>query len=85
MPVAPHATLFTYTIAHVPVAPAFGHLDRLIPAIVELANGIRIVTTIEAAEPQELQIGMSLQAVFDDQAYAGVTLLRFSPSAVTGH
>jgi uncharacterized OB-fold protein len=75
--VAPRATLFTYTIAHVPIASAFSHLGRPTLAIVELENGVRLATTIETEDAGKLHVGMSLQAMFDDRAYTGVTLLRF--------
>ena len=78
--VEPRAMLFTYTIAHHAVAPAFAHLSRPILAIAELTNGVRVPTTIEADAARDLNIGMALTPHFDDLTYAGVTLLRFVPS-----
>jgi len=78
--VAPAATLYSWTVARVPVAKAFAHLDKPILAVVELANGVRLPTTLVDVAPEAVRIGMPLAPVFDASTYEGVTLLRFRPA-----
>ena len=74
------ATLYSWTIAQVPVAKAFAPFDKPVLAVVELANGVRLPTTIEDVEPGGLTIGMALEPIFDSETYAEATLLRFCPA-----
>lgn len=78
-PVPPGATLYTFSVARVPVSPAFAHLDAAVLAVAELANGVRVPTSLVRADPERLAIGMPLDPVFDAATYRGVTLLRFAP------
>lgn len=80
LPVVGAATLYSWTIARVPVAKAFAHLDQPILAVVELANGVRMPSTIVDVAPEAVHIGMALAPVFDSETYEGVTLLRFRPA-----
>lgn len=77
------ATLYSWTVARVPVSKAFAHLDEPILAIAEFSNGVRLPTVIRDTQPEELQIGMGLEAVFDDAAYEEFTLLCFRPTQTT--
>ena len=76
-PVAGPAFLYSWTIAQVPVAKAFSHLDKPILAVVELANAMRIPTTLVDTEQGTVKIGMALKPVFDGSSYEGITVLRF--------
>jgi uncharacterized OB-fold protein len=54
-----------------------------VAAIVELAEGPRLMTTIEGADPEDLRIGMSVTAVFrpvDDADPDSAYLTVFTPS-----
>jgi uncharacterized protein len=74
------ASLYTWSIAAVPVAPMFAHLDRPLLAIAELSVGVRVPTTLVDADPAMVRIGMALTPVFDRDSYPNVTLLRFRPA-----
>ena len=74
------ATLYTWLIAAVPVAPMFAHLDKPILAVAELPVGVRVPTTLVDADPAAVRIGMALLPVFDRETYVDVTLLRFRPA-----
>jgi len=74
------ATLYSWTVARVPVAKPFAHLDQPILAVVELANGVRLPSTLVDITPEAVRIGMALAPVFDSASYDGVTLLRFRPA-----
>lgn len=75
--VDPGATLYTWSVAEVPVSPLFAHLSKPILAIVELSVGVRVPSTLVGVERDSVQIGMPLNPVFDHDTYPGVTLLRF--------
>ena len=75
------ALLFTYTVAHRPVAPHFANDDA--PHIVAVAmwdEGPRFATEIVNADPAELRVGMRIRPVFVDFPEQGVTLLRYEPA-----
>ncbi|TVV76761.1 Zn-ribbon domain-containing OB-fold protein [Sphingomonas solaris] len=74
------ATLYTWSVARVPVAAAFAHLDEPILAVAELAIGIRVPTSLCDIAPQDVRIGMALAPVFDGGTYPGITLLRYRPA-----
>lgn len=78
--VDPAATLYTWSVARVAVAPAFAHLEQPILAVAELGIGIRVPTSLCDIQPEEVRIGMALAPVFDGDTYPGVTLLRYRPA-----
>jgi acyl dehydratase len=53
-------------------------------AVVELAQGVRINTTIIDVDEQDLKIGMALKPVFDKVSSDGQTLLRFTAASNAG-
>lgn len=71
------ASLYTFTIAHVPVAKAFAHLDKPVLAVAELASGVRLPTMLVDTDPARLKIGMPLLPVFDSTSHPEATLLHF--------
>jgi hypothetical protein len=71
------ATLYSFTICHRP-APGFEADVPYNIALVELEEGIRMMTTIVGCPQEDLEIGMPVQAVFDDVT-SEVTLPKFRP------
>ena len=71
------ATLYSWTMAQVPVAKAFAHLDKPVLAVAELSNGVRLPSRLVDTDPASISIGMTLEPVFDAERYDGVTLLHF--------
>lgn len=80
-PVDGPATLYSWSVARVPVAAAFAHLHEPVLAIAELSVGVRVPTTLVNIAPEQVRIGMALTPVFDRDTYPGVTLLRFRAAA----
>jgi len=74
------ASLYTYTVAHRPVAPHFADGVQHIPAIAQWDEGPRFATEIVNADPAELRVGMRLKPVFVDVPEEGITLLRYEPA-----
>ena len=70
--------LYTFTLARQPTAPHFAEEVPQKLAIVELAEGVRMTSTLVNVDAADIRVGMKLKPVFDKQA--GVTLLRFQPA-----
>src|SRR5579875_771062 len=73
-------TLYTFTIARRPTAPAFADETPQKIAVVELDEGPRLTTTLVNVAPEAIRIGMRVRPYFDDLADAPITLLRFQPA-----
>jgi hypothetical protein len=72
------ASLYSYTVARLPTAPAWeGRMPQLL-AIVELAEGPRLTSELVNVEPEDIAIGMSLRPVFAADS-GGRILLKFEP------
>jgi uncharacterized OB-fold protein len=68
--------LFSWTTAVQPMMPQFKDLVPYSPAIVELEEGVRIVSWVTDVKPDELTLGMPLEVTFDDVT-PNVTLPKF--------
>ena len=78
--VEPVGTVHTFTVARAPTAPPFAAQVPQYIAVIELANGVRLTSTLVDVEGHDLHAGTPVQGVFD-HGDDGVTLLRFRPSA----
>ena len=74
------ASLFTYTVAHRPVAPHFADAVPHIIAVAQWDEGPRFATEVVNVDPAELRVGMRIRPVFVDFPEEGVTLLRYEPA-----
>lgn len=74
------ATLYTWSIVHRSDVEPFDRLVPYIPALVDLAEGPRMMTRIVDAAPRELDIGMALDVRYITEA--GVTVPFFTPAEV---
>jgi uncharacterized protein len=72
--------LFSWTTAMQPMMPQFKDLIPYSPVIVELEEGVRMVTWITNAKPDELKLGMPVEVAFDDVT-PNVTLPKFRRAA----
>jgi uncharacterized protein len=69
------ATVFTFSVARQPTFPAFADDVPQVIAVVELAEGVHMTTTIVGAEPEAVRVGAAVTPVFDHGA-DGRTLLH---------
>lgn len=76
-------TLYTYTVARYPTAPPWRDECPQLLAVVELDEGPRLTTEMIDVAPQELRVGMRVEAVFSRDNDASPVLLRFKPAAAT--
>jgi uncharacterized OB-fold protein len=58
-------TVFTWTVAERAMHPAFVDAVPYAPVVVELDEGVRLVTEIVDCAPGELQIGMAVEVAFE--------------------
>ena len=68
--------VYTWTVAVQPFHPGFFNDVPYAAVIVELDEGIRMVTNVVDVKPEELYIGMPVDVVFDDVTEE-VTLPKF--------
>ena len=58
------ATLYTWSVVHANDLPPFNERVPYVAAIVDLAEGPRMMTNIVDCEPGDLAIGMALQVAY---------------------
>src|SRR5438552_7151640 len=68
--------LFSWTTATQPMMPHFAESVPYSPSVVELDEGVRMVTWLIGVKPEELELDMRLQVAFDDVT-PEVTLPKF--------
>lgn len=71
-------TVYTYTIVRHPTHFAFADKIPYVLAIIELAEGPRLVTAITGAAPDAVRVGLPVHAVFREIA-EGISLPYFEP------
>jgi uncharacterized protein len=82
-PAGGRATLYTYSTVFVNDLPPFKERLPYVAAIVDLAEGPRLMTTIVGCPPEELSIGMPLVADFTEVT-DDVTAVVFRPDPRSG-
>jgi uncharacterized OB-fold protein len=73
------ATLYSFTVARRPTAPQFADVTPLVIAVVALEEGPRMMSNVVGCAPEDVRIGMALEAAFDDVT-ADTTLVKFKPA-----
>ena len=58
--------LFSWTTAIQPMMPQFADKVPYSPAIIELAEGVRMVSWVTDIRPDDLQLDIPVEVVFDD-------------------
>jgi len=72
--------VYSFTVTHQNQAPGFREELPYVLAIVELDEGVRIMTNVVGCAPDAIRIGMRVEVVFDDVT-AEITLPKFRPAA----
>ncbi|MFN0030332.1 MAG: Zn-ribbon domain-containing OB-fold protein [Acidimicrobiales bacterium] len=70
--------VYSWTVARQATHPAFEAEVPQILAVVELAEGVRLTTSLVGVEPDGVAVGDEVEPHFDHGA-DGVTLLRYRP------
>ena len=71
-PASGQATLYTWSVVHRNDLPPFGERVPYVAAVVDLAEGPRMMTEVVQAGPAELRAGMPVEVTFRD----GVPVFR---------
>lgn len=71
-------TVYSFSVVFRPLSRAFLEDVPFVLALVDLAEGVRIVSRIVGCAPTEVYIGMPVEVTFEDVA-PEVTLPRFRP------
>lgn len=58
-------TVYTYTVARRPAGPAFKADTPYVVALVELAEGPRMMTNLVAVDPAQVKIGLPVKVQFE--------------------
>jgi uncharacterized OB-fold protein len=79
VPASGRATLYTYSVVYVNDLAPFRDRLPYVAAVVDLAEGPRLMTTVVGCEPGDLRIGMSLRS--EPQPMAdGIVATVFRPA-----
>jgi hypothetical protein len=70
--------VYSFTVTYQNQAPGFREELPYVLAIVELAEGVRMMTNVVGCPPDTVRIGMPVEVVFDDVT-PEVTLPKFRP------
>ncbi|MEE8311437.1 MAG: OB-fold domain-containing protein [Candidatus Binatia bacterium] len=57
--------VFTWTTAARPLHPGFKDAAPYAPVVVEMEEGVRLLSELTDCTPEDLEIGMSVEVVFD--------------------
>lgn len=76
--VSGEGAVYTFTVARQPTTPAFAEVETPLIAVVELDEGVRVTTSLEGVDIEDVTVGMRVGPVFVP-AGDGMTLLRHQP------
>lgn len=68
--------IYSFTVIHRAPAPAFRDRVPYVLALIELEEGVRMMTNIVGCDPEEVSIGEAVEVTFDDVTDE-VTLPKF--------
>ena len=71
-------TVYSFTVTYQNQAPGFREELPYVLAIVELDEGVRMMTNVIGGAPDAVRVGMAVEVVFEDVT-AEVTLAKFRP------
>lgn len=72
--------VFSWTTVAQPMLPAFAKAVPYSPAIIELDEGVRMVSWVVGVKPEELKLGMPVEVAFEDIS-AEIALAKFRRAA----
>ena len=80
-PASGNGAIFTYSIVRSPHGNITGWHQRIpyVVALIETDEHVRVVTNLVEVEPDEVEVGMRVEAVFDDRG-GGSVVPQFRPS-----
>jgi len=76
--------VYSFSVIHHVYRPGFADEVPYVVALIDLEEGIRITSNIVSCTPEEVKIGMDVEAIFADVT-PEITLHQFRPSIVSRH
>ena len=76
-PMSGRGSVYTFSIVRRGEGP-YAEVTPYVIAYVELEEGPRIATNIVGIDPEQVEVGMAVEAVFEDTG-EGTALVRFAP------
>lgn len=77
--VSGRGSVYSFTVAHRPPHPVFAGQDPLVVAIIELAEGPRLVSNVVGCDPAAVHVDMPVQVAFEPIDDSDVALPVFRP------
>ncbi|MEE8338290.1 MAG: Zn-ribbon domain-containing OB-fold protein [Dehalococcoidia bacterium] len=74
--VSGRGAVYSYTVTHQPIHPALVDLVPHVAVLVELDEGVRLTSNVVDCAPDEIEIGMAVEVVFE-QINQEITLPKF--------
>lgn len=74
-----HATLYTWSVVRQNDLPPWPERVPYVAAVVDLAEGPRMLTNVEGCDPDDLEVGMALRVAFREETDE-ITLPVFRPA-----
>ena len=71
-------TVYSFTIVHKALDECFGPLLPYVYAVIELAEGVRMISNVVGIAPEEARVSLPVQVVFEDVT-PEISLPRFQP------
>ena len=72
-------SVYSFTIVHRPLARWFAEKVPLVCAVIELDEGVRMISNVEEVDPSEVHIDMKVTVMFEDVTEE-ITLPKFRPA-----
>ncbi len=72
-------TIYSFTVCHRPAGEAFAAEVPYVVALVQLEEGVRLMSNLIGCPPEQARVGMPVEVVFED-ASPDITLYKFQPS-----
>ncbi|MHB1128098.1 MAG: Zn-ribbon domain-containing OB-fold protein [Bacillota bacterium] len=76
--VAGRGAVYSYTVIRRSPSPAFQQDVPYVLALVELAEGVRLMSNVVGCPPESVKVGMPMEVVFEDVT-ENVSLPKFKP------
>jgi len=78
-PVSGRGRVYAYTVVYQPAHPAFQSEAPYTYAVIQLDEGVRMVSNVVECKPDDVQVDMPVVAVFEDVSPEW-TLVKFKPA-----
>ncbi|MBI5596984.1 MAG: OB-fold domain-containing protein, partial [Elusimicrobia bacterium] len=79
LPASGKGTVYSYTVCYRPAGEAFAAEVPYIVALVELAEGVRLLSNLIGCPPARARVGLPVEMVFEDVS-ADLALYKFKPA-----